>query len=148
MRRIERTLGLIKPDALEAGLAGRILDDILQAGFRLVALRMLTLTRAQAEAFYAAHQNKPFFDSLVRFMTSGPIIAFVLEKEEAIEAYRTLMGATNPAQAAPGTLRAKYAQSIERNAVHGSDSPEAAEREIAFFFPTHELLPTLTYSHV
>lgn len=145
---MERTLGLIKPDAMEAGLAGRILDDILQAGFRLVALRLLTLSRAQAEAFYAAHQSKPFFESLVRFMTSGPVIAFVLEKDGAIETYRTLMGATNPAQAAPDTLRAKYAQSIERNAVHGSDSPEAAAREIAFFFPACELSAVTAYSHV
>ncbi len=136
----ERTLGLIKPDALAAGYLGRILADIEQAGFKIVALRMLHLTRTQAEGFYAAHQNKPFFASLVNFMTSGPIVAFVIERENAIEAYRELMGTTDPAKAAPHTLRARYAQNIERNAVHGSDSPEAAQREIHFFFAAHELL--------
>jgi len=137
---LERTLGLIKPDAVAAGLVGRILSDIEAAGFRIVALRMLRLSRWQAEAFYAVHRERPFFSSLVEFMTSGPIVAFVLERENAVEAYRQLMGATDPAKAEPHTLRARYAQNIERNAVHGSDSIASAQREIAFFFPEMELV--------
>ncbi len=137
---LERTLGLIKPDAVAAGLVGRILSDIEAAGFRIVALRMLRLSRSQAEAFYAVHRERPFFSSLVELMTSGPIVAFVLERENAVEAYRQLMGATDPAKAEPHTLRARYAQNIERNAVHGSDSITSAQREIAFFFPEMELV--------
>ncbi|MCX7607545.1 MAG: nucleoside-diphosphate kinase [Bacteroidia bacterium] len=146
MNRLERTLGLIKPDAIEAGHIGKILDQIIQAGFRIIGLRMLHLTPAQAEAFYHMHRERPFFHSLVSFMTSGPIIAFVLEKENAVSAYRELMGATDPAKAEPGTLRALFAQNIEKNAVHGSDSPESARREIAFFFPEMELLSVKTPS--
>lgn len=138
---MERTLGLIKPDAIAAGYTGKILDRIIQAGFLLRGLKMLHLTRPQAEAFYAVHRERPFFESLIDFMTSGPIVAFVLEKENAIAAYRDLMGATDPAKAAPNTLRALYGQNIERNAVHGSDSPENAQREIAFFFSESELIP-------
>jgi len=144
MNRTERTLGLIKPDAMAQGLLGKILDQILSAGFRLVGLKLLKLTRAQAEAFYSVHRERPFFPSLVEFMSSGPIVAFVLEKENAIADYRTLMGATDPAKAAPGTLRALFGQNVERNAVHGSDSPESARREIAFFFAEAELLPAPT----
>jgi nucleoside-diphosphate kinase len=144
MTRLERTLGLIKPDAIAAGYTGKILDHILQAGFRIVGLRLLHLSRVQAEAFYAVHRERPFFRSLVEFMSSGPVVAFVLEKENAIAAYRELMGATDPAKAAPGTLRALFAQNIERNAVHGSDSPENARREIAFFFSEAELIPLAT----
>ncbi|RMF50300.1 MAG: nucleoside-diphosphate kinase [Bacteroidetes bacterium] len=144
MNRTERTLGLIKPDAMAQGLLGKILDHILRAGFRLVGLKLLKLTREQAEAFYSVHRERPFFPSLVEFMTSGPVVAFVLEKENAIADYRTLMGATDPAKAAPGTLRALFGQNVERNAVHGSDSPENAQREIAFFFAEAELLPAPT----
>lgn len=139
---MERTLGLIKPDAIAAGYTGKILDHILQAGFHLKALKMLQLSRSQAEAFYAVHRERPFFADLVEFMTSGPIVAFVIEKENAVAAYRELMGATDPKKAAPGTLRALYGQNIERNAVHGSDSLENARREIAFFFSELELLPS------
>ena len=141
---VERTLGLIKPDAIEAGLAGRILADIEAAGFRIVALKMLRLSPRQAEAFYSVHKDRPFFRSLIAFMTSGPVIAYVLERENAVEAYRQLMGATDPAKAEPGTLRARYAQNIERNAVHGSDSVSSAQREIAFFFPELELVSLTT----
>lgn len=141
---MQRTLGLIKPDAIAAGYAGKIIDHILNAGFRLIGLKMLYLSRSQAEAFYAVHRERPFFADLVDFMTSGPVIAFVIEKEGAVSAYRELMGATDPAKAAPGTLRALFGQNIERNAVHGSDSPENAEREIAFFFSEAELIPLQT----
>lgn len=141
MTRQERTLGLIKPDAIAAGHTGKILDQILSAGFQIVGLRMVFLSRTQAEAFYYMHRERPFFSSLIEFMTSGPVIAFVLEKENAIQAYRDLMGATDPAKAAPGTLRALFGQNVERNAVHGSDSPENARREIAFFFSEAELIP-------
>mgnify|MGYP001104380670 FL=1 len=144
MAAVERTLGLIKPDAVEAGLAGRILADIEAAGFRIIALKMLRLSPKQAEAFYAVHKDRPFFRSLVAFMTSGPIIAYVLGRENAVEAYRQLMGATDPAKAEPGTLRARYAQNIERNAVHGSDSVSSAQREIAFFFSELELVSLTT----
>jgi nucleoside-diphosphate kinase len=119
---------------------GRILSDIEAAGFRIAAMKMLRLSRAQAEAFYAVHRERPFFASLVEFMTSGPVVAFVIEGENAVERYRQLMGATDPAKAEPNTLRARYAQNIERNAVHGSDSPTSARREIAFFFSELELV--------
>ena len=140
MAAVSHTLGLIKPDAVEAGLMGRILSDIEAAGFRIAAMKMLRLSRAQAEAFYAVHRERPFFASLVEFMTSGPVVAFVIEGENAVERYRQLMGATDPAKAEPNTLRARYAQNIERNAVHGSDSPTSARREIAFFFSELELV--------
>ncbi len=141
MSRTERTLGLIKPDAMAAGTAGKILDRILSAGFTLVGLRLTHLSRAQAESFYSVHRERPFFAALVDFMTSGPVIAFVLEKEDAVRSYRELMGATDPAKAESGTLRALFGQNIERNAVHGSDSPETARREIAFFFCEADLIP-------
>jgi nucleoside-diphosphate kinase len=140
MAAVAHTLGLIKPDAVEAGLMGRILSDIEAAGFRIAAMKMLRLSRAQAEAFYAVHRERPFFASLVEFMTSGPVVAFVIEGENAVERYRQLMGATDPAKAEPNTLRARYAQNIERNAVHGSDSPTSARREIVFFFSELELV--------
>jgi nucleoside-diphosphate kinase len=140
MAAVAHTLGLIKPDAVEAGLMGRILSDIEAAGFRIAAMKMVRLSRAQAEAFYAVHRERPFFASLVEFMTSGPVVAFVIEGENAVERYRQLMGATDPAKAEPNTLRARYAQNIERNAVHGSDSPTSARREIAFFFSELELV--------
>ena len=119
---------------------GRILSDIEAAGFRIAAMKMLRLSRAQAEAFYAVHRERPFFASLVEFMTSGPVVAFVIEGENVVERYRQLMGATDPAKAEPNTLRARYAQNIERNAIHGSDSPTSARREIAFFFSELELV--------
>ncbi|GIV25310.1 MAG: nucleoside diphosphate kinase [Bacteroidia bacterium] len=144
MSQIERTLGLIKPDAMAQGLLGKILDQIIGAGFRIVGLKLVKLTPEQAEAFYSVHREKPFFRSLVEFMTSGPVVAFVLEKENAVAEYRALMGATDPAKAAPGTLRALFGQNVERNAVHGSDSPDNARREIAFFFAEAELLPAPT----
>jgi nucleoside-diphosphate kinase len=140
MAAVAHTLGLIKPDAVEAGLMGRILSDIEAAGFRIAAMKMFRLSRAQVEAFYAVHRERPFFASLVEFMTSGPVVAFVIEGENAVERYRQLMGATDPAKAEPNTLRARYAQNIERNAVHGSDSPTSARREIAFFFSELELV--------
>ncbi|MBI5178310.1 MAG: nucleoside-diphosphate kinase [Nitrospinae bacterium] len=131
---MERTLGLIKPDGLERGKQGQLLDRILQNGFKILAMKQLKLTRAQAEAFYAEHSARPFFDSLCSYMTSGPIIAMTLEKENAIADWRTLMGATNPAKADPGTIRKDFAVDMEKNTVHGSDSPASAAREVPFFF--------------
>ncbi|HCF96847.1 MAG: nucleoside-diphosphate kinase [Verrucomicrobiota bacterium] len=137
---MERTLAIIKPDAVEQGYAGKILDDILGAGFKLLAIRQVHLTQAEAEAFYSVHRERPFFSSLVRFMTSGPCIPMALEKEDAIAGYRALIGATDPAEAADGTVRKKFAQNKERNAVHGSDSVENGQAEIGFFFTAKELL--------
>ncbi len=132
------TLTIIKPDAVAAGHTGAILDRIIKAGFQLVALKMVWLTSAQARLFYAVHRDKPFFESLTTFMSSGPIIAAVLQRENAVESFRELIGATDPAQAADGTLRRLFATSVERNAVHGSDSDENADRECAFFFSQTE----------
>jgi nucleoside-diphosphate kinase len=129
-----RTLTMIKPDAVRAGHIGAILNDINAAGFRIVALELTQLTKAAAEQFYAVHSERGFFGELVEFMTSGPIVAAILEKDNAVADFRTLVGATNPAQAAEGTLRAKYAKSIGENAVHGSDSDENAAIEGAFHF--------------
>ena len=139
----ERTLSIIKPDAVARGLLGPILGRLEQEGLRVVALKRLRLDRQQAEGFYAVHRGKPFFSSLVDFMVSGPIVVAVLEGEDAIRRYRALMGATDPAKAAPGTLRARYASSVERNAVHGSDAPETARNEIAFFFSDYERIGQL-----
>jgi nucleoside-diphosphate kinase len=135
----ERTFSIIKPDAVQAKKAGQILARIEQAGFGLVALRQRHLTKAQAEGFYHVHKARPFFGSLVEFMTSGPCITMVLEKEGAIPALRELMGATDPAKAAPGTIRKDFAASIEANAIHGSDGPETAAFEIGYFFSGLEL---------
>jgi nucleoside-diphosphate kinase len=137
---IERTLSIIKPDAVEAGNAGAILARIEHAGFRVVALGMRSLTRLEAEGFYHVHRGRPFFGSLTAFMTSGACIAMVLERENAIAQLREIMGATDPAKAAAGTIRKDFAESIERNAIHGSDGPETARFEIGFFFPGIELL--------
>ena len=134
------TLTIIKPDAVAAGKAGRILALIEDRGFRLRALRMMHLTEAQAGAFYAVHRERPFYGALVRFMTSGPCIPALLEKEDAVAAFRELIGATDPAQAAPGTVRALFAESKERNAVHGSDSPANARFEAHFFFAEADVL--------
>jgi len=137
---LERTLSIIKPDAVGAGQAGNILAMIEEAGFRILALRMTRLTQPQAEEFYAVHRGKPFFAGLVKFMTEGPVIVMALEREDAIRKLREVMGATNPAHAAEGTIRKRFAASIERNCVHGSDAPETAQTELRFFFSTAELL--------
>lgn len=133
---IERTLSIIKPDAVAKNAIGQILARFEAAGLKIVAARMVQLSQAQAEAFYAVHRERPFFKDLVAFMVSGPVMVQVLEGENAIARNRELMGATDPKKAAPGTIRADFADSIDANAVHGSDGPETARAEIAFFFPT------------
>ena len=137
---MERTLAIIKPDAVGARNAGAIVTMVEQAGFTIRAMRMSRLTTAQAEGFYAVHKDKPFFPALVKFMTEGPIIVMALEREDAILKWREVMGATNPEKAGPGTIRKKFGTNIERNAVHGSDAPETAATELAFFFRTVELI--------
>lgn len=137
---IERTFSIIKPDAVAAGHAGEILAMLEAAGFRILGLRMLRMTRAQAREFYAVHREKGFYDSLVAFMTEGPVIVMALEREDAIAKLREVMGATNPANAAEGTIRKRFAASIERNAIHGSDAAATAAAELAFFFRGAELL--------
>jgi nucleoside-diphosphate kinase len=137
---IERTLAIIKPDAVERHLAGRILRRIEDEGFQIRAIRRLHLSKRQAEGFYTVHRERPFFASLTEFMASGPAIVVVLEAPEAIKKWRTLMGATDPAKADAGTLRKEFAQSIERNATHGSDAPETASFEIGYFFSGIELI--------
>ena len=137
---MERTFAIIKPDAVAAGQAGEILAAIEKAGFRVAGMKMKRLSQLEAEGFYAVHKERPFFQSLVKFMTEGPVIVMVLEAAGAIAKWRELMGATNPANAAEGTLRKRFAQSIERNCVHGSDAPETAAVEIPFFFSAAELL--------
>ena len=131
---------MIKPDAVAAGNTGNILAMIEEAGFRIVALRKVKMTTEQARAFYEVHKERPFYESLVTFMTEGPVVAMVLEKENAIADLRTLMGATNPANAAEGTIRKSYAESIERNAIHGSDGPDTARQEVTFLFAASELI--------
>jgi len=131
---IERTLSIIKPDATRRDLTGRINARFEEAGLRIVAQRRIRLTRAQAEAFYAVHRERPFYNSLCEFMTSGPVVIQVLEGENAIDRNREVMGATDPAKAAPGSIRADFAESIEANSVHGSDAPDTAAFEIPFFF--------------
>ena len=138
---VERTLTIVKPDAVGKNLVGEIYKRFENAGLRVVAAKMLHLTREQAEAFYAVHRERSFFNALVDFMTTGPIMVQVLEGENAIEAAREIMGATNPKEAAPGTIRADFAQTIDENAVHGSDAAETATREIGFFFGEIELWP-------
>ena len=132
------TLAIIKPDAVAAGQAGEILAAIEKAGFRILGLRMTRMNQKQAEGFYAVHRERPFFPSLVQFMTEGPIIVMALERENAIAGLREVMGATTPANAAEGTIRKCFAESIERNAIHGSDAPETAAVELAYFFPAVE----------
>ena len=138
---LERTLSIIKPDATRRNLTGRINARFEERGLRIIAQRRLRLTRAQAEDFYAVHHARPFFASLVEFMTSGPVVAQVLEGENAVALNRDIMGATDPAKAASGSIRKDFAESIEANSVHGSDSPEAAAAEIAFFFSALDLCP-------
>jgi nucleoside-diphosphate kinase len=137
---IERTLAIIKPDAVERRLAGRIIQRIEEAGFQIRAMRRVSLTRAEAEGFYAVHRARPFFASLTSFMSSGPAIALVIEAPDGIGKWRTLMGATDPAKADAGTLRKEFGQSIERNATHGSDAPETAAFEVGYFFAGVELI--------
>ncbi len=137
---VEQTLSIIKPDAVSKNLIGAIVARFEQAGLKIVAQRMLLLSRAQAEGFYAEHHGKPFFDGLIDFMTSGPVVVQVLSGENAIALNRELMGVTDPAKAAPGTIRADYAEAINRNAVHGSDAPASAAREVAYFFATNEVV--------
>ncbi len=131
---IEKTLTIIKPDATSAGHLGEIVTQLERAGFRILGIKMVHLTRAQAEAFYAVHRERPFFGSLVEFMTEGPIVPMALERDNAIAALRDLMGATDSKKAAEGTIRKRFGTDIERNAIHGSDSPENAAIEVAFFF--------------
>jgi nucleoside-diphosphate kinase len=137
---MERTFAIIKPDAVAANQTGEIIAHIQKAGFRIVGMKMKRLSQIEAEGFYAVHKERPFFPSLVKFMTEGPAVVMVLEAPDAIKKWRDTMGATNPANAAEGTIRKKYATSIERNCVHGSDAPETAAIEIPFFFSTSELL--------
>ncbi|MAV53337.1 MAG: nucleoside-diphosphate kinase [Gammaproteobacteria bacterium TMED260] len=138
---IERTLSIIKPDAVAKNVIGEIYARFEQASLRIVASKMLQLTDESAGGFYAEHQGKGFYGDLIEFMTSGPVMVQVLEGENAVATNRELMGATNPAEAAPGTIRADYANSIDANAVHGSDSPTSAEREVNYFFKPEEVCP-------
>jgi nucleoside-diphosphate kinase len=137
---VQRTLAIIKPDAVQRRLAGRILSRIEEQGFQIRAMRRVQLSRQEAEGFYAVHRERPFFGSLTSFMSSGPAIVMVLETEDAIRKWRALMGATDPAKADAGTLRKEFAESIERNATHGSDAPETAAYEIGYFFSGVELI--------
>src|SRR5881392_1936745 len=136
----ERTLAIIKPDAVERRLAGKVIERIEAEGFQIRAMKRVHLSKAQAEGFYTVHRERPFFASLTAFMSSGPAIVMVLEAPDAIRKWRTLMGATDPAKADAGTLRKEFAQSIERNATHGSDAPETAADEIGYFFAGVELV--------
>ena len=136
---MEKTLSIIKPDAVSKNVLGKILDRFESSGLKIVAIKMLHLDQDMAEGFYAEHKGKPFFDKLINFMTSGPVIVQVLSGENAIKANRELMGNTNPEEAASGTIRSDFAESIDANAVHGSDSSESAEREISYFFTESEI---------
>jgi nucleoside-diphosphate kinase len=138
---VERTISIIKPDAVAKNVIGEIYSRFEKAGLKIVAAKMVQLSREQAEGFYAVHRERPFFNDLVSFMISGPVMIQVLEGEDAIAKNRDLMGATNPKDAAPGTIRADFAVSIDENAVHGSDGPETAAQEIAYFFKSDELCP-------
>ena len=136
---VQRTFSIVKPDAVARNLIGEIYSRFEKGGLRIVASKMLTLTKEQAGGFYAEHEGRPFFEDLCNYMRSGPVMVQVLEGEDAIATNRRLMGATNPAEAAPGTIRADFAESIDANAVHGSDAPESAAREISFFFSDEEI---------
>jgi nucleoside-diphosphate kinase len=137
---MEKTFAIIKPDAVAAGHTGAILSIIQENGFKVRGLKMKRLSQTEAEGFYGVHRERPFFGSLVKFMTEGPVVVLVLEREDAIKKWREVMGATNPANAAEGTIRKRFAESIERNCVHGSDAPETAAVEVPFFFASAELL--------
>ncbi|MFQ5527220.1 MAG: nucleoside-diphosphate kinase [Thermoanaerobaculia bacterium] len=139
---METTLAIIKPDSVAAGNAGNILAHLEREGFKVLASKKLSLSEAQARAFYEVHKERPFYDSLVDFMTSGPVMPLALERDNAVKYLREVMGATNPEEAAAGTIRSLFATSIEKNAIHGSDSPENAAIELAFFFSRAELLDT------
>jgi len=136
---MERTLSIIKPDGVQKNLIGEVIRRFEAAGLRIAALKMLRLSKAQAEGFYIVHKDKPFYNSLTEFMSSGPVVVMVVEGEGAIAKVREIMGATNPKDAAPGTIRADFASSVERNIVHGSDSPESASFEIPYFFSAVEI---------
>ncbi len=135
-----KTLAIIKPDAVGNGFTGKIMDRIISSGFSIKAARLLHLSREQAEKFYEVHKERPFYQDLVDFMTSGPCMPMAVEKENAVAEFRQLIGATNPAEAGEDTIRKDFAESVQNNAVHGSDSDENAEKEIAFFFSTNEIL--------
>jgi nucleoside-diphosphate kinase len=137
---VERTFSIVKPDAVAANQTGEILAMIQKAGFKILGLRMTRLSDQQARAFYAVHKERPFFEGLVKFMTEGPIVVMALEREDAVKGLRDVMGATNPANAAEGTIRKRFAANIERNCIHGSDAAETAAAELAFFFSASELL--------
>lgn len=137
---MERTFAIIKPDAVERNLAGKIIAKIEDAGFKIVGMKKIHLSKSQAEGFYYVHKERPFFNDLCTFMSRSPVIVMVLEKEGAIAAWRTLMGATNPANAEPGTIRKEFAKNIEENSSHGSDAPETAAFEIPYFFSALELV--------
>ena len=137
---LERTFAMIKPDAVAAGQTGRILAIVEENGFRIVGMKRLQMSQKQAEGFYEVHKARPFYSGLVTFMTEGPVVVMVLEREDAVKKWRDVMGATNPANAAEGTVRKRFAQSIERNCSHGSDAPETAAVEVGFFFSASELL--------
>jgi nucleoside-diphosphate kinase len=139
MKTLERTLSIIKPDAVEKAATGDIVNTLLENGFRIIGMKMLHINKTQAEGFYAVHVHRPFFESLTNFMSSGPVVVIALEKENAITDYRTLMGATDPAKADAGTIRRKWASSIEKNAVHGSDAEDTARFELSYFFAGYEL---------
>src|SRR5216684_3311061 len=139
MSQVERTFSILKPDAVVGGHSGEILATLEKAGFRVIGLRMLKLRREQAEGFYAVHRERPFFSSLVKFMTEGRIIALALEREDAVKKLREVMGATDPAKAVEGTVRKRFAASIERNCIHGSDAPETAAVELNYFFSALDL---------
>lgn len=136
---IQRTFSIIKPDATARSLEGKILAHIQGAGLNVVAMKKIRMTKEQAEGFYNVHRERPFFQSLIEFMTSGPVVCSILEGENAIETYRTIMGATNPADAAEGTIRKEFAENIEANSVHGSDAPETAQYEMNYFFNNLEI---------
>ena len=137
---VQRTFSIIKPDATRRGITGKIIDKLETSGLKVVAQKRIRMTKDQAEGFYAVHKARPFYGDLVTFMTSGPVVVQVLEGENAVARYREVMGATNPAEAKPGTIRAEFAESIEANSVHGSDAPETAAEEIAFFFDDGEIV--------
>jgi nucleoside-diphosphate kinase len=140
MQTLQRTFSIVKPDAVAKGATGAILSMMQEKGFRVLAFKMLEISKKKAEGFYAVHADKPFFNSLTDFMSSGPIVVLALEKENAVADLRKLMGATNPANAEPGTIRKKFAENIERNAVHGSDAEETARFELSYFFAGYELI--------
>src|ERR1700684_3575131 len=140
MKTLERTLTIIKPDAVKKNAVGDIIEQFEKNGFRILAMKMLEISKYQAEQFYAVHASRPFYNSLTDFMSSGPIVALALEKEDAIADLRKLMGATNPANAEEGTIRKQFASSIEENAIHGSDAQETAAFEIGYFFAGYELI--------